>query len=191
MDDSRVVGNLHQLILKNLPVSDFQIRQWDSDGSMLGTWNWAKEYEIDSTGQRIDHVANFSAFANFGFARVDDQWSQIVSSNTNFNRSFNLDLSAIEYKSAEVYASGNLWKSGQVVSKWSEINVYVTINNPTDYNFSNLFLNMDISNNKGFARESITLSPKGETTRQYFMEGFLGRANISQNNYVFGLKFFR
>ena len=147
----------------NLPVSGFQIRQWDSDGSMLGTWNWAKEYEIDSTGQRIDHVANFSAFANFGFARVDDQWSQIVSSNTNFNRSFNLDLSAIEYKSAEVFASGNLWKSGQVVSKWSEINVYVTINNPTDYNFSNLFLDMDISNNKGFARESISLSPKGET----------------------------
>lgn len=147
----------------NLPVSGFQIRQWDSDGSMLGTWNWAKEYEIDSTGQRIDHVANFSAFANFGFARVDDQWSQTVSSNTNFNRSFNLNLSAIEYKSAEVYASGNLWKSGQVVSKWSEINVYVTINNPTDYNFSNLFLDMDISNNKGFARESISLSPKGET----------------------------
>ena len=56
----------------NLPVSGFQIRQWDSDGSMLGTWNWAKEYEIDSTGQRKDHVANFSAFANFGFARVDD-----------------------------------------------------------------------------------------------------------------------
>ena len=147
----------------NLPVSGFQIRQWDSDGSMLGTWNWAKEYEIDSTGQRIDHVANFSAFANFGFARVDDQWSQTVSSNMNFNRSFNLNLSAIEYKSAEVYASGNLWKSGQVVSKWSEINVYVTINNPTDYNFSNLFLDMDISNNKGFARESISLSPKGET----------------------------
>ena len=146
-----------------LPVSGFQIRQWDSDGSMLGTWNWAKEYEIDSTGQRIDHVANFSAFANFGFARVDDQWSQTVSSNMNFNRSFNLNLSAIEYKSAEVYASGNLWKSGQVVSKWSEINVYVTINNPTDYNFSNLFLDMDISNNKGFARESISLSPKGET----------------------------
>lgn len=147
----------------NLPVSGFQIRQWDSDGSMLGTWNWAKEYEIDSTGQRIDHIANFSAFANFGFARVDDQWSQIVTSNTDFIRPFNLNLSAIEYKSAEVYASGTIWKSGQVVSKWSEINVYVTINNPTDYNFSNLFLDMDISNNKGFARESISLSPKGET----------------------------
>ena len=62
-----------------------------------------------------------------------------------------------------MFASGNLWKSGQVVSKWSEINVYVTINNPTDYNFSNLFLDMDVSNSKGFARESISLSPKGET----------------------------
>ena len=148
----------------NLPVSDFQIRQWDSDGEMLGTWNWAKEYEIDSTGQRIDHIARFTAFANFGFARVDDKWSQVITENTDLIRTFNLNLSSIEYKSAEVYASGNVWKSGQVVSKWSEINVYVTINNPTDYNFSNLFLNMDISNNKGFARESITLSPKGETT---------------------------
>ena len=148
----------------NLPVSDFQIRQWDSDGKMLGTWNWAKEYEIDSTGQRIDHIARFTAFANFGFARVDDKWSQVITENTDLIRTFNLNLSSIEYKSAEVYASGNVWKSGQVVSKWSEINVYVTINNPTDYNFSNLFLNMDISNNKGFARESITLSPKGETT---------------------------
>ena len=148
----------------NLPVSGFQIRQWDSDGQMLGTWNWAKEYEIDSTGQRIDHIARFTAFANFGFARVDDKWSQVITENTDLIRTFNLNLSSIEYKSAEVYASGNVWKSGQVVSKWSEINVYVTINNPTDYNFSNLFLNMDISNNKGFARESITLSPKGETT---------------------------
>ena len=151
-------------ISTNLPVSGFQIRQWDSDGSMLGTWNWAKEYEIDSTGQRIDHVANFSTFANFGFARVDDQWSQIVTSNTDFIRPFNLNLSAIEYKSAEIYASGNLWNPGEVVSKWSEINVYVTINNPTDYNFSNLFLDMDISNNKGFARESVSLSPREETT---------------------------
>ena len=41
---------------------------------------------------------------------------------------------------------------------------YTTIDNPTDYNFSNLFLDMDISNNKGFARESISLSPKGDTT---------------------------
>ena len=148
----------------NLPVLGFQVRQWDSDGGMLGTWNWAKEYEIDSTGQRIDNIASFTSFANFGFARVDDKWSQIITENTDFIRLYNLNLSAIEYKSAEVYASGNVWKSGQVVSKWSEINVYVTIKNPTDYNFSNLFLDMDISNNKGFARESISLSPKGETT---------------------------
>mgnify|MGYP001381938317 CR=1 FL=1 len=148
----------------NLPVSGFQVRQWDSDGEMLGTWNWAKEYEIDSTGQRIDHISSFTAFANFGFARVDDKWSQIITENTDLIRSFNLNLSSIEYKSAEVYASGNVWEPGQVVSKWSEINVLVTIDNPTDYNFSNLFLDMDISNNKGFARESISLSPKGETT---------------------------
>mgnify|MGYP001246385002 FL=1 len=148
----------------NLPVSGFQVRQWDSDGEMLGTWNWAKEYEIDSTGQRIDHISSFTAFANFGFARVDDKWSQIITENTDLIRSFNLNLSSIEYKSAEVYASGNIWEPGQVVSKWSEINVLVTIDNPTDYNFSNLFLDMDINNNKGFARESISLSPKGDTT---------------------------
>ena len=146
-----------------LPVSGFQVRQWDSDGTMLGTWNWAKEYEINSAGLRIEHLSNFTAFANFGFARVDDIWSQSISENTNLVRSFNLNLSSIEYKSAEVYASGSVWEPGQVVSKWSDINVIVAIDNPTDYNFSNLFLDMDINNNKGFARESITLSPKAET----------------------------
>ena len=147
----------------NVPVTGFQIRQWDSDGTMLGTWNWAKEYEIDSTGQRIDHLANFTAFANFDLAHVDDQWSQSVTENIDFMRYFNLNLSAIEYKSAQVYASGKLWEPGQVVPKWSEINVLVTIDNPTDYNFSNLFLDMDVNNNKAFARDSISLSPNGET----------------------------
>ncbi len=146
----------------NLPVSGFQIRQWDSDGTMLGSWNWAKEYEIDSTGQQISHLANFTAFANFGLAHVDDEWSQVITDNTEIVRYFNLNMSAIEYKSAEVYASGELWEPGQVVPKWSDINVLVTINNPTDYNFSNLFLEMDINNNKGFARESISLSPNEE-----------------------------
>ena len=146
----------------NLPVTGFQIRQWDSDGTMQGSWNWAKEYEIDSSGQRIDHIANFSAFANFGLAHVDDEWSQVITDNTAIIRYFNLNVSAIEYKSAEVYASGKLWEPGQVVPKWSEINVLVTIKNPTDYNFSNLFLEMDINNNKGFARDSISLSPNGE-----------------------------
>ena len=147
----------------NLPVTGFQIRQWDFDGTMLGSWNWAKEYEIDSTGQRIDHIANFTAFANFGLAHVDDEWSQVITDNTAIIRYFNLNLSAIEYKSAEVYASGKLWEPGQVVPKWSDINVLITINNPTDYNFSNLFLDMDVNNNKGFARDSISLSPNGET----------------------------
>ena len=144
-------------------VIGFQIRQWDVDDTMLGTWNWAKEYEIDSTGQRIDHLANFTAFANFGLAHVDDTWSQVITENTAFVRYFNLDVTAIEYKSAEVYASGKLWEPGQAVPKWSEINVLVTIDNPTDYNFSNLYLDMDINNNKGFARDSISISPNGET----------------------------
>ena len=146
-----------------LPVDGFQVRQWDTDGTMLGFWNWAKEYEIDSTGQRIDHLANFTAFANFGLAHVDAEWSQVITENSELVRNFNLNASAIEYKSAEVYASGKLWEPGQVVPKWSDINVLVTINNPTDYNFSNLFLDMDINNNKGFARDSISISPNGET----------------------------
>ena len=130
-----------------LPVAGFQVRQWDIDGTMLGTWNWAKEYEIDSTGQRIEHLANFTAFANFGFAHVDDEWSQSITDNTEFVRNYNLNLSTIGYKSAQVYASGTLWEPGQVVPKWSEINVFVTIDNPTDYNFPNLFLDMDVNNN--------------------------------------------
>jgi len=148
----------------SLPVNGFQVRQWDTDGTMLGFWNWAKEYEIDSTGQRIDHLANFTAFANFGLAHVDAEWSQVITENTAIVRYFNLNLSDIEYKSAVVYASGKSWESGQVVPKWSVINVLVTINNPTDYNFSNLSLYMDINNNKGFAyNNSISLSPNGET----------------------------
>ena len=147
----------------NLPVTGFQIRQWDSDGTMLGSWNWAKEYEIDSTGQQITHLANFTAFANFGLGHVDDKWSQVITDNTAIVRYFNLNVSAIEYKSAEVYASGKIWEPGQIVPKWSDINILVTIKNPTDYNFSNLYLDMDINNGKGFARDSISLSPNGET----------------------------
>ena len=146
-----------------LPITGFQIRQWDVDGTMIGSWNWAKEYEINSDGLRIDHTSNFSAFANFGFAHVDDEWSQVISENTALIRYFNLNLSSIDYKSAEVYASGEMWEPGQKVSKWSDINVLVTITNPTDYNFSNLFLDMDINNNKGFARASLSLSPNSET----------------------------
>ena len=158
----------------NLPVSGFQIRQWDSDGTMLGSWNWAKEYEIDSTGQQISHLANFTAFANFGLAHVDDEWSQVITDNTEIVRYFNLNMSAIEYKSAEVYASGEIWKPGQVVPKWSDITVLVTINNPTDYNFSALSLYMDINNNKGFAwNNSIYLSPNGETVGNIYWKASL------------------
>ena len=146
-----------------LPITGFQIRQWDVDGTMIGSWNWAKEYEINSDGLRIDHTSNFSAFANFGFAHVDDEWSQVISENTALIRYFNLNLSSIAYKSAEVYASGEMWEPGQKVPKWSDINVLVTITNPTDYNFSNLFLDVDINNNKGFARASLSLSPNSET----------------------------
>ena len=158
----------------NLPVSGFQIRQWDSDGTMLGSWNWAKEYEIDSTGQQISHLANFTAFANFGLAHVDDEWSQVITDNTAIVRYFNLNMSAIEYKSAEVYASGEIWEPGQVVPKWSDITVLVTINNPTDYNFSALSLYMDINNNKGFAwNNTIYLSPNGETVGNIYWKASL------------------
>ena len=146
-----------------LPITGFQTRQWDVDGTMIGSWNWAKEFEINSDGIRIDHTSNFSAFANFGFAHVDDEWSQVITENTVLTRYFNLNLSSIAYESAEVYASGEVWEPGQKVPKWSEINVLVTIANPTDYNFSNLFLDMDINNNKGFARASLSLSPNSET----------------------------
>jgi len=146
----------------NSTVAGFQVRQWDVDNTMLGTWNWAKEYEIDSAGQRIDYVATFSAFAIFGLAHVDDTWSQSITDNTELVRYFNLNISQIKYKSAEVYVSGEAWIPGEAASKWSEINVYVTIENPTDYNFSYLFLDMYINNNTGFARDSISLPPKSE-----------------------------
>ena len=161
----------------NSTVEGFQIRQWDIDNTMLGTWNWAKEYEIDSAGQRIDNVATFSALATFGLAHVEDKWSQSITDNTELVRYFNLNVSQIKYKSAEVHASGEAWVPGEVASKWSEINVYVTIENPTDYNFSYLFLDMYVDNNTGFARESISLPPKsviiGNISWQASFEGAL------------------
>ena len=45
--------------------------------------------------------------------------------------------------------------SGQIVPKWSEINISVVVDNPTDLNFDNLYLDLSINNQPGFARKSL------------------------------------
>ena len=63
-----------------LPISGFEIRQWDTDGNMIGTWNWAKQFEVNSEGQMVNHIANFSSYLNFYFAYIEDVWKQLVAS---------------------------------------------------------------------------------------------------------------
>ena len=54
--------------------------------------------------------------------------------------------------------------SGQIVPKWSEINISVVIDNPTDMNFNNLYLDLAVNGEPGFARTSLKL-PAGNSLR--------------------------
>ena len=70
----------------DLPISGFEIRQWDTDGDMIGTWNWAKQYEVNSEGQMVNHIANFSSYLNLHFAYIADEWEQQIMAKTDIIR---------------------------------------------------------------------------------------------------------
>ena len=54
----------------NLPIEGFEVRQWNGE-MLVGSWNWAKQYEIDSSGQILDHQARFTFYLNLGFGYVE------------------------------------------------------------------------------------------------------------------------
>ena len=110
---------------------------------MIGTWNWAKQYEVNSEGQMVNHVANFSSYLNLHFAYIEDEWEQQITANTDIIMSYNMNSSIVRYDSAILFVDGILLTSGQIVPKWSEINISVVIDNPTDMNFNNLYLDLD------------------------------------------------
>ena len=123
----------------SLPISGFEIRQWDSDGSMLGSWNWAKEYEIDSEGQKLVHTSSFTSYLNLYFAYVEDDWQQQIIGNTDIIRKYNINHTSVSYESADIFVDGiQLKEASDIIPKWSVINLSVVLNNPTDLNFKNL-----------------------------------------------------
>jgi len=130
----------------NLPISGFEIRQWDDGGNMLGTWNWAKQYEVNSEGQMVEHTANFTSYLNLGFGYIDDQWEQQITDNTDIIRHYNINTSHVTYESAVLFVDGVLLTdTTQKAPKWSEINVSVNIDNPTDLNFNNVRIELSIN----------------------------------------------
>jgi len=119
-----------------LPVSGFEVRQWNTEGNMLGTWNWAKQYEITSDGQMVTHTANFTSYLNLGFAYIEDQWQQQITDNTDMIRTYDMNHHNVSYDSAILFVDGvELTDPTQHVPKWSVINVSILIDNPTDLNF--------------------------------------------------------
>ena len=142
----------------SLPINGFEIRQWDSDGSMLGSWNWAKEYEIDSEGQKIIHTSSFTSHLNLYFAYVEDEWQQRISGNTDIIRKYNINHTSVSYESAVIFVDGiQLKEASDIISKWSVINLSVVVDNPTDLNFKNLYLDLEVNNGQAFARTSFKL----------------------------------
>ena len=142
----------------SLPISGFEIRQWDSDGSMLGSWNWAKEYEIDSEGQKLVHTSSFTSYLNLYFAYVEDDWQQQIIGNTDIIRKYNINHTSVSYESADIFVDGiQLKEASDIIPKWSVINLSVVLNNPTDLNFKNLYLDLEVNNGQAFARTSFKL----------------------------------
>ena len=142
----------------SLPISGFEIRQWDSDGSMLGSWTWAKEYEIDSDGQKLIHTSSFSSYLNLFFAYVEDEWQQQITGNTDIIRKYDINHTKVTYDSATIFVDESQLKEANVIiPKWSIINLSVVLNNPTDLNFNNLYLDLEVNNQQAFARASFKL----------------------------------
>ena len=141
----------------SLPISGFEIRQWDTDGNMIGTWNWAKQFEINSQGQVVNHTANFTSYLNLYFAYIEDEWGELIMDNTDMVRTYDINHYNVSYDSAILFVDGVPLASGQIVPKWSEINISVVIDNPTDMNFNNLYLDLAVNGEPGFARTSLKL----------------------------------
>jgi len=130
----------------DLPISGFEIRQWNTDGNMLGTWNWAKQYEITSEGQMVSHTANFTSYLNLGFAYIEDQWEQQITDNTDIIRTYDMNHHNVTYDSAILFVNGiQLTDTTQKIPKWSLVTVSILIDNPTDLTFSNMYTELSIN----------------------------------------------
>lgn len=140
-----------------LPISGFEVRQWEG-GRMIGTWNWAKEYEINHLGQRINHTTHLSFYLNLYFGYIDESWEGRILENTDISQDFNLNHTLISLDYPIIFADDEILEMGQKASKWSKVNFSVIVNNPTDINFYNFNLNLLINGNTGYSTTVILLN---------------------------------
>jgi hypothetical protein len=140
-----------------LPISGFEVRQWENE-RMIGTWNWAKEYEIDSCGQKINHTTHLSFYLNLYFGYIDQSWEGRILKNTDIIQDFNLNHTLISLDYPLIFADDEILEMGQKAPKWSNVNFSVIVNNPTDINFYNFNLNLLINGNTGYSTTVILLN---------------------------------
>ena len=139
-----------------VPISGFEVRQWEGE-RMIGTWNWAKEYEIDSSGQRINHTTKLTFFLNLYFGYIDDSWEGRILENTDIVQNFNLNHTQISLDSPIIFVEDNILEINQKAPKWSNINFSIMVNNPTDIIFYNFNVHLLINGNLGYSTTSILL----------------------------------
>jgi len=125
---------------------------------MVGTWYWAKEFEINSQGQKVEHLAKFSSYLNLYFSYIEDEWEQQITKNTDIVREYDMNHTNLSYDSATLFVDDiQLSDASLIVPKWSIINISVVVSNPTDLNFNNLYLDLQVNNQQAFARTSFKL----------------------------------
>ena len=147
----------------NLPIVGFEVRQWDGE-RMVGSWNWAKQYEIDNSGQIIDHQSRFTFYLNLGFGYVEKSWEGYIDNNIDINENINLNHTNVGFESGTIFVDGIPYVIGEKAPKFSEVNLSVSIANPTDINFNNLNLDLLINAQSGYTRTSILLPSNGSET---------------------------
>ena len=82
----------------NLPIEGFEVRQWNGE-KLIGSWNWAKQYEINGTGQITEHQSSFSFYLNLGFGYVERYWYGYIEENTDIVEFFDLNHSSVKFES--------------------------------------------------------------------------------------------
>tara|TARA_B100001250_G_scaffold180652_1_gene155352 strand:- start:222 stop:1652 length:1431 start_codon:yes stop_codon:yes gene_type:complete len=141
----------------NLPIEGFEVRQWNGE-MLVGSWNWAKQYEIDSSGQILDYQARFTFYLNLGFGYVEKSWEGYIDDNTDIIESFDLNHSKVIFESGTLFVDESQYIIGEKAPKFSNVNFSVSIFNPTDINFNNLYVNLFINNKVTSSRSSISLT---------------------------------
>jgi len=140
-----------------LPISGFEVRQWEGE-RMIGSWNWAKEYEIDSSGQKINHTTQLSFYLNLHFGYIDESWEGRIFENTDLIQNFVLNHTLISLDSPIIFVDDKVLEMGQKAPKWSNVNFSVIVNNPTDIIFYNFNINLLINGNSGYSTTVVLLN---------------------------------